>query len=390
MWQYNLLIALILILLTIKYNINPNGTRGISFKMNNRKRRISFDNLTLIICFLYYFIIYSFRNFTVGTDLKNYLIRYHAFAITPFKEIFKLADHYSFEYGFAIFVKVLTYISDSALFFMIVTGAIISFGFYRYIKKYSNDVLFSFLIFFTFSMGTGAMNVVRQYLAIVILLASIDYIEKNKLFKFSLFVLLATTIHTGSVVFIVLYPLIKLTKLDARYVLAVLGGTLVIVFLGDKLLYPIIGQTSFAWYIGRSGSGESMLFFSVVLTLLLFLWKKKDGDMIEREKIWFDMMMLSIIFNAAALHLGLFERVMRFFYPALIILVPNTLSDLSIKKMEIKKVTRTMLIIFFVLFFAYIMYTGNGNKSGGTYPYEFMDLNEFNNDALGLYNLWYK
>lgn len=341
-------------------------------------------------CSIYYFIIFSFRNYTVGIDLKNYLIRYHAFATTPFKDIFSLADSYSFEYGFAILVKSLTYISDSAIIFMLATGIIITYGFYRFIKKYSEDVIFSFFTFFTFSMGTGAMNVVRQYLAIVLLLSSIEFIEKNKFVKFAILVLLASTIHSGSIIFIVLYPLVKITKLDARFVISAIGGTIFFALFGDKLLNPIIRQTSFSWYIGRAGSGESMLVFSLVLTMLMYYLQKGDEEIVGRKKIWLDMMLLSIIFNAAALHLGLFERVMRFFYPAIIIMIPNTLNEYSsIKNISIKKWLKILLILFFVVFFYYIMCSGDGRSSGGTNPYEFMNISSFNQDSLELYNSWY-
>ena len=349
------------------------------------RRKIELENFFLIVCFTLLFVLFIFRDYTVGTDLKNYLIRFLKIGETPFNELWDLSNHYSFEFGFTLLNKFIYMIFPSTFSFMVVSSFFTLIGFYHFINKFSKNKLLSFYIFFTFSMATNSMNTIRQYMAISLLLFSIDYLLSRDLKKYLIFVILATTIHSSSIIFVVLYPLINCLKfnvLDKKSIYLLLIFVAFFSLGGFEIIKYIMSFTSFAWYLNNlKGSGETMLV--LLITIFIFLeyiyMNKSNGQIINTLMM---MLGITILLNSVALHIGILERMMRTFIPAIIILIPNSFDYMNFKKNTICLI-RIASHIFFLFYFIYIMLTPA--SSGNTNSYKFINPINLNTEIEHIY-----
>lgn len=87
----------------------------------------------------------------------------------------------------------------------------------RWIIKYTKYPLIAGLVYFTTYIGD--IFYIRQYIAIAITVFSFDYIVKRESIKFICTVLLASTIHTSALVFLLAYPLYNEIGLAKKFTL---------------------------------------------------------------------------------------------------------------------------------------------------------------------------
>lgn len=361
----------------------------ILFKLFNKK--IDVDTFFLMICFLFLLIILVFRDYTVGIDLKNYLIRFLKIGNTPFNELWSLSQEYSFEYGFTFFNKIAYLLYPNVFTFMIFSSIFSLIGFFHFINRYSNNKIFSFFIFFTFAMATNSMNTIRQYISISILLYSIDFIIEHDFRKFLIFVILATTIHSSSIAFIIVYPIqniLNLNILQKKYILILLFLVVFSFLFGYEIIKFLMKYTSFSWYLNNlTGSGETMLI--VLMTFFVgleFVYiSNKCNDNITN--ILMIMLGITILLNSLALHIGILERMMRTFIPAIIVLIPNSFYFIKTKSYILNS-AKILVCSFFVFYFAYIMQSSS--FSGGTNVYKFISPEKLNSDIQYIYETVYK
>lgn len=349
-------------------------------------KNIDLETFFLLICFSLLFILLVFRDYTVGTDLKNYLIRFIKIGETPFNELYDISNYYSFEFGFTLLNKIIYMIFPSTFSFMILSSLISLFGFYHFINKYSRNKLFSFYIFFTFSMATNSMNTIRQYMAISILLYSLDYLLNKDIKKYLLYIFLATSIHSSSIIFIVLYPLInrfKVNVINKKYVFLLLLFIAFFLFGGFELIKYLMSFTSFAWYLNNlNGSGETMLIllFSMYIYLLFAFINKETDQIINLSMI---MLGITILLNAVAIHIGIIERLMRSFIPSIIVLIPNSIDCIDLRK-HLISLGKIALHFCFALYFIYIM--SSPASSGNTNLYKIENPIKLNNEIRQIYD----
>lgn len=113
-----------------------------------------------------------------------------------------------FEPGFIYLNRIFYDMGFSALEFLTIFTFFTNLIFLNFLSKYPRfSICIFFLISTQFYFQQG--NLVRQMFAISILVTSIKYINSNQLVKFLILVFLASTIHIGSLIFIISYFLPK-------------------------------------------------------------------------------------------------------------------------------------------------------------------------------------
>lgn len=128
--------------------------------------------------------------------------------------MFLASNNYSYEYifdhnfphtkaevGFRLLCKLLVSISNDVHFFLLVTGILITIGYYDSIKRYSPFVLLSFLFFFC-DMFIQSLSGLRQHIVMSIMLLTYPLIIKRKLWLFLLIFLICYTIHQSVIIFL--------------------------------------------------------------------------------------------------------------------------------------------------------------------------------------------
>lgn len=328
----------------------------------------------LIIISLQLFFISAFRGTDVGIDLKRYIPRYNLIASTGWKEIFTLRHIVDFEYGYILYNKIISslFINEQAL--LIVTSAIVVFCFSYFIWKYSRIPWLSFYLFVTLGFWGSSFNILRQYIAMSILMFSIKYIKKRNLIKFLACLGLAVSFHTTAICYIVLYPLhnIKINKIHITLLSFI---AIVTLFTSEYIIKLVVGYTSYSKYFEEIGSGlgkgtgqgNLTVLILVIICMLFFIRMVKKVD--SNTNLWIQMLIISVFCNILALDLGIFERIMRYFMIAMIIAIPNTIY--SLKQRKVKMIGKTLVVVLTAYYYFGIL-MATYSSSNGIIPYIFM------------------
>lgn len=322
---------------------------------NTQKR----SNILLGIIFISIFLICVLRSGSVGRDIAGYELAYKMTKDVPFSDF----NYIYYENGYLLFMKICVAMKMNFQCFLVVTYLIILFPIFIFIEKFSNDKIFSVMIYICYMLFEFDLTGLRQAIAMSItLVAFVILIEKKKmyLFWYFLIILLAMTFHKSAIICLAILPLMLIKDIKWCSIIVV-AATIVSLSLRSTL-FPFIKQlfdkdsfnTNAALHIGTN------VIFMVVMAIyflyVLNIGEKEsefdrefyNGIFIENNKLFFKIFLLSILL---ALFFGneTSARSFMFFSQSLIILLPNTLFYLE-KKSSI--ILRMLFVAFFVYFFA--------------------------------------
>lgn len=286
------------------------------------------------------------------------------------KQFFSL----NFEFLYKLLNVIIGIFSKNHYLFVIVVSIISLIGIMFSVKRYSKDPLIVILLYVT--IGTYYMNfiILRQAIALSILMYSIKYIEDKKLTKFIISVIVATLFHKTSLVFLPMYFLCNINYKKfmyhiwfAIYLITFIVKDYVIYFFRNKF------YSSYNDYI-YSGEGYfSLLMYVCLLVFSIILYKKyiekKDivstkkkrkiiKDEIERNvllkrlNIFFNFTFVAIFFQILATSQSIICRITNIFLLGTIYLIDYTIDSISDEK--IKKIIKCLVIISCILFATFL------------------------------------
>ena len=201
---YNINLCILTFLSILELLSQHKFINTIIIKIYNINLIIDSKKVLILIIAFGFVLLSALRDVSVGRDLINYIPRYCNLGKGSWSNLFVLAYEYSFEYGFAIFCKILYLINPDPSFFIIISSIIVGIGFYQ-LSKLSKMPINTYFIIYAFGFFGSSMNIIRQFLAFSILVFSIKYIIHRKFWKFLITVIIAMTIHTVSFLFLILY-----------------------------------------------------------------------------------------------------------------------------------------------------------------------------------------
>lgn len=105
--------------------------------------------------------------------------------------------------------------------------------------RYTDDYLFTMMLYIFCGCWHGTFNGVRQYLAATILLLGLHYIREKKLVKYAIVVFIAFLFHKSAIVMMVPYFVMR-NKINTRNVLLLTAGTMLIAMNYDTI-FSLIG-----------------------------------------------------------------------------------------------------------------------------------------------------
>ncbi len=306
------------------------------------------------------FIIAAFRSTTVGIDLENYLPMFYTIAELPFKDIFSI----TWEPGYLIFNKLLSYISSDGRCLLIGTSLFIIVGYVTFIYKNLTSPWIGLFLFVALGLFTNSFNIIRQSMALVIVLHSLKYIHTQEYFKYFLSIFLAALFHvTAAICFVI--PIINHLKVNlGNFTILLLCSIIIIPLIANSILSYAM-QIIFSEYsLGdKSSGGFNMLIVLIVLTLISILFSFKSNA----NKLYCNMMALACCLQIVSLQFSLFARVVTYFSSILIILVPSIVERLN--STETRIITTIMTLVIGLTYFILVVLN---NDLSGVVPYSFM------------------
>ena len=356
LWQYYLLVGTIFL-------------QGILFCSKKRKK------FFYLFTFLILFVLAGFRSWDIGNDTLTYV---HAFMKSIDYPFLTFASH--MEKGYLIFNYVLSLISSNPQAILIVNAIIIVGAAISFVRKYSLTPFLSILLF-TILMFGNSLNIMRQFLAIsIIVVYGLKYVEERRFFPFFLVCLLAATFHRSAIICLAMYYFYNL-KLNYKYILW--GACLSVV--AFFLLRPIIDVCIYiiGHYRGYRGTilfGNETKVASVIKTMVnlsislfcLFTYKyvyhKKNSRIQERLPAAFMVFcsLFASLLSFLSIRGTLLGRLVIYFSYFNIVSIPFFLRCYSANARRV--LTYVILLCFLLYDNVVFIYRPNWNR---VLPYEF-------------------
>lgn len=164
----------------------------------NLERRVT-TYFYFLFCFIFF--VLSFIRWETGTDWKSYYDYFLNFKLFS-------SDDAPFEWGFTLLVKTVAFFSNSYTVLLFICGFIL-FTFQSVsINKISPYPIIS--LWFLWSIQFANILFVRQWIAVAILIYSVTFIQKRRFIPFLLLVILASSFHISSLIFLAAWKIYNL------------------------------------------------------------------------------------------------------------------------------------------------------------------------------------
>lgn len=310
---------------------------------------IKYKNYTvsmyMILTFIVLFLLGSIR-YNVGTDFPQY---YSYFMNGSFNlEVF--------EPGYELLNKVVYRISNNPQSIIIVTTLIILTLTFLAIKNYSTNIAMSTFLFVFGFFYFDSLNVIRQYIAVMMIFFGFKYVyEKKYLFIFN--VLLASLFHY-SALFSLVMLFTKKIKIKKQHVISVYSIILIFNIFSEELMnliFIIISNIPFlSKYVTYqevfTSNLESMpydfLVFSIILMLSCFV-SEKTFQRYKYFNLYQNNILITVLLKGLALNYKFFDRISIYFSIYLILILPIIFKELRFKgSIHLRRIVELVFILY--------------------------------------------
>lgn len=230
------------------------------------------------------------------------------------------------------------------------------------INKYSKNIFLSFIIFMSIHYYEISFTLMRQVIAMAILLFSFDALKDKKLIKFILIVLLASLFHQMALVFLLAYPVSLLNeKNKKKFIIIIILSFIISIFLPSnvkKLANNFFdGNDRFSKYTTSTYSMTTnlILFFMCLLFTLVgmfYIRKQKKEEKKSNSDVDNLLLLMSILASSFAPFTTIireFSRITYFFGIYNICILPNALN--YEKNNNVKYILYYVSTIIFISYF---------------------------------------
>lgn len=338
-----------------------------------------------ICVFISIFIISLFaglRSETIGTDVLVYVKPYLDFInLYGLNWLMKYSDCEILYLLFTTFVSILG--GDLKLLLFLITFLISLLVYlYAYDNKDETDLFSVYAVYLFVFLGIS-FNLVRQSIAMAIILYSTKYLRNKKIFKFIISIIIASLFHSSSLIMLVLYPMYsmfgKKTEPLFKFIIIILSVVIVVfipflsnyLYLISSRFNPDKFKDAMYSHININYTWE----FVKIITLLFMLGLLKYNKNIDNNKYnlnYFNFCKFLLILDFIFFQMGaIFKFSERFSYYFMLIsymyLIPCFLDIFLIDSK--KNVIAYIFIFLILLFYFYFIYVQLGVSS--IIPYKF-------------------
>lgn len=250
-----------------------------------KKTTRSIINLYLIVSFIQLAFIRTFVDIHSVPDLENYIDTFNYLKNNPVSSLFVTTGEKTNELGFRLLMWIVGALGGTFRLFLFVVASIYLYFYRTAIKKYSPSVILS-VLFLLLTSFNQSIYILRQHLAMAVLLLSYDYIIERKIFKYLFTCLVAVLFHTSALVWIPVYFIYGIkNKIALVSLIVVVGGVLslywqeLLVYVGSDLL---IGYASYLDSDIVSNSVGAFISLSYLVIFLVLMRKNAFSDGINR------------------------------------------------------------------------------------------------------------
>jgi hypothetical protein len=305
---------------------------------------------------IYAIFLYGIRSENVGNeDVQRYVEYYKQLEFYALSEI---GSSIFDDPGFYYLSKLFSMLFPSYNMWFAAIGSVFIISFSTLILKYSNQLILSYLLFYTF-VFTLNFSLLRNCVALSFVVSAYVALKEDKNKKAILILSIAPLFHMSSVLAFLMFPL-KKARFGTWNFLMIFVAVAISFGLTNFLpaIVEFLNMPRFDYYVlndvmklSRSAFFINLMLLVFVLLLILLSSKSK------REKYSFELNMFSIgvVFYALVGVLAEFYRIGLFFSYTIILLLPNVLNEFKSSKIKILNyvlsfITGVLLLIYFLFF----------------------------------------
>jgi len=328
-----------------KYEIGYSGYKIKKKLIINNTRYIT---IVLKTCCMLLPIAVSALRYEVGTD-------YTATYYDGFVRVNTVGNaHDQFDIGYQ-FLNILLYqISTNPQIVFIVTSVLFGIFTFKAIYNSSTDIMFSVFLLFGTRYYFISMNVVRQFVAMAMVLYATKYIFTREYKKYVCFVIIAGLIHYMvllSLLFLVL-PKIRLNqkKFISSFFIMFALFVLAQLHIIESVVQKLLGGTRYAHHFENAGlfSGEKFTAFTFTLNLILLIiffinYKQRKND--KRYMLYINAQLITTMLCTLMTSVHLIERVYYIFGFMQILSIPYMINLYKFK--DVRMTLKIGTVIFF-------------------------------------------
>ena len=337
-------------------------SRKIKNEEVKSSNKIFLSNYLIFFSFVIFFLFAALRK-NVGTDYIEYVIL--------FKNIIndeKLSFSTNIEPIFVILCEIIGFFSNNPVWIFIITSFIIYYFLFKTILKECKFYELGIFLFIAFNFYTSSLNIVRQWMAITIVLYSYTFLKEGNKNKFLKYVILAICCHYTAIIVLLFSKLIfKINDEKTRIIIIFLGvlfylNTNFIVNILQSLCLKIPIFIKYYKYLSLNeniGGNVLVLPMFCIITYVLYLYQKRNKDL----KIYINILCLGFFVSIIGQRMLIFNRLQYYFVAILVIVIPKIIMMMNEKD---KKISYFICFLLGSLFYIYSL-----NKNGGEpIPYQ--------------------
>lgn len=306
----------------------------------------------------------------IGTDYTNYLIFYKMFSKYDLVEALNKPLHEPF-YTIINIITNMVFGGQEWAIFLVTTGLTICLVFWI-LKHYENDLSIAVGLFvFYMSFYITSLNIIRQMLAVLIVLYSVKYIFKKEPVKYIVGVLIAAMFHNTALICLPFFILDfeqgskQRIKKQTLYVIALTSPLwLYIVFMYFPNL-PMFDKYLSNYDIVFNGYGIGFLLDMSFILLPVFLFRKDLLELNKKYDFFVNIALIGIPIRIIAYFQEFGSRLYLYISSFEILIIPLVFRATRDHKhaLLIRIITVTMYVLYFVYTFVF-------NNSGEAFPYK--------------------
>lgn len=313
-------------------------------------------------------------SYNMGGDWRAYKIFYEE--VIPKLSINNLSE-IRFEKGYII----LNYLfNELGINYEIFQGIVLMFCIFitlKLVEKKSKNFYIAFVyIFIYFLFSYSAEPILRQFIAITLIIIGLKYIEERKILKYLIWVFLAFQFHKSAIIGILFYLSNYLNFKSMKRILICITLAFILSFNINNILDLIIKLIPFlkiysgylkneiySSIVQRSLIGNLYLIITVCIYFAIIMYTKYE----KKYRIYLNLAILGIIFEIFANRFFILVRFNSYFVFPIAIVISNI--DRLKFNLKIKKFC-IFFILFFQIFTKYYTTLRNENSKKRYYYYQ--------------------
>lgn len=327
-----------------------------------------------IIAILIPSILAGVRDLTIGTDIGVYGKTFFNRAVisNSFQEYSKICET---EVGYRLVNYIVSRFTNNVnIFLFILEFIIIGIVYIAFYQRRKDTPIWLCMLCYLFLFYNRLLNLLRQGIALSIIIYSYKYLDKNELKKYLIAVIIATLFHTTAIFAITLYFIKIVSKSKSRKALIpIISMVILVLILGygkilSFLIYNIgIVSTRYAIYLPSANFSFNLVETLVLcfFVILAIVFSKKVNKLNQNNMLYILIGFFGIILTQLSGVADYADRIAFYYtgiYPIMLASIPQ-----NVGKNKIDKFTLNYVIIMLFFVFWYWKFIKMGSCE--TYPY---------------------